>query len=126
RNAIRPALSVGSKVAVRAEARARDMASPARLEPPSARPSTAANTHQAPAKISVALSALWLAATTETAPSAVAAAPINSTVSRSRSTNSIRPLLSGTRRLRRRVRQRTEDLAEPLRPADRAVRALGQ
>ena len=52
-------------------------------------PRTAATAHQAPAKIRVASSASCFAATTVTAPSAVADPPISSTVSRRRSTNSI-------------------------------------
>ena len=54
RNAIRPGLSVGSEVAVRADASARDIASPARGELPRRAPRTAASVHQPPAKISVA------------------------------------------------------------------------
>ena len=52
-------------------------------------PRTAATVHQPPAKIRVASSPSWFAATTVTAPSAVADPPISSTVSRKRSTNSI-------------------------------------
>jgi hypothetical protein len=51
RKAIRPELSVGSEVAVRAEARARAIASPACREPPRRKPKTAAASHHPPAKM---------------------------------------------------------------------------
>jgi hypothetical protein len=52
RNAIRPGRSVGSEVAVRAEARARAIASPACREPPIRNPRMAAASHHPPAKMS--------------------------------------------------------------------------
>ena len=59
RKAIRPGLSVGNEVAVRAEANARDIASPARDEVPRTAPEEDCDVHQAPANISVAVPPSW-------------------------------------------------------------------
>ena len=116
RNAIRPGLSGGRLVAVRAPASTLADRLGGALRATEVEPAIAAATHQPAATASASASASRLATTTLTAPSAVATPATSRTVIRSRSPNSIRGGAAGREAVgarRRRGRPRAESRAGP-------------